>query len=76
MNFSAGFLLNPLPRLNIAVDAYQITVTHRIVEGGVYNGQRAISALEAGGYQVDSTVTPTASPSSTSRMVPTLGHAA
>ncbi|WP_220793961.1 TonB-dependent receptor plug domain-containing protein [Gluconacetobacter dulcium] len=58
MNFSAGFLLNPLPNLNISVDAYQITVRHRIVEGGVYNGQRAIDALEAGGYQVDSTVTP------------------
>jgi len=58
MNFSAGFLLNPLPRLHITVDAYQISIRHRIVEGGVYNGSQAISALESGGYQVDSTVTP------------------
>ncbi|MFT8520187.1 TonB-dependent receptor plug domain-containing protein [Acetobacter syzygii] len=57
-NFSAGFLLNPIKNMNITVDAYQITVRHRIVEGGVYNGQRAIDALEMGGYQVDSTVTP------------------
>jgi len=58
MNFSAGFLLNPLPRMRLSVDAYQITIRHRIVEGGVYNGEQAIQALEDGGYLVGSGVTP------------------
>ncbi|MGI4799657.1 MAG: TonB-dependent receptor domain-containing protein, partial [Janthinobacterium lividum] len=57
-NFSAGFLLNPLPAMHLTVDAYQISIRDRIVEGGVYNGQTAIDALEAQGITIASNVIP------------------
>jgi iron complex outermembrane receptor protein len=57
-NFSAGFLVNPAPNLNINVDAYQIDIRDRIVLGGVYNGQTAINALAAQGIQLPPGVIP------------------
>jgi iron complex outermembrane receptor protein len=57
-NFSAGVLINPLPAMHITVDAYQISIRDRIVEGGVYNGQTAIDALEAQGITIASNVIP------------------
>ncbi len=48
-NFSAGFLVNPLPAFHVSVDAYQISIRDRIALGGVYNGETAINALGAQG---------------------------
>ncbi|MCQ8241806.1 TonB-dependent receptor plug domain-containing protein [Rhizosaccharibacter radicis] len=44
-NYSAGFLLEPVDRLHVGVDAYQISIRDRIIDGGVYNGQPALDAL-------------------------------
>lgn len=59
-NFSAGIVLHPVPRMNITIDAYQISIRDRIVKGGAYNGQEAINALAAQGIQVDPSVLPSA----------------
>ncbi|OUJ10510.1 TonB-dependent siderophore receptor [Acetobacter sp. DsW_063] len=59
-NFSAGFVLNPLRNLHVSVDAYQITLRNRIVSGGSYTGQQAISALELNGYTVGPAISPSA----------------
>lgn len=48
-NFSVGMILNPLPRLHINVDAYTISIKHRIVDGGYASGARAIEAYAAAG---------------------------
>ncbi|MBB2202075.1 TonB-dependent receptor plug domain-containing protein [Gluconacetobacter tumulisoli] len=58
MNYSVGLVLNPAPRLHIAIDAYQIDMRHRITLGGVYNGEQAIDALEAGGFGLPSGLIP------------------
>lgn len=42
-------ILNPLPRLHINVDAYTISIKHRIVDGGYASGARAIAAYTAAG---------------------------
>ncbi len=57
-NFSAGIMTNPVPNMNISVDAYQIDIRDRIVLGGVYNGQTAINALTAQGIQLPPGVIP------------------
>lgn len=54
INYNLGLVLNPLSDLNIAIDAYQITLRDRIVDGGTYSGQQAIDALRAGGISVPS----------------------
>lgn len=54
MNYSAGIVLNPIDPLHISIDVYQISLKHRITLGGVYNGQQAIDALEAGGFGLPS----------------------
>ncbi|PYD77680.1 TonB-dependent receptor plug domain-containing protein [Komagataeibacter sucrofermentans] len=51
-NFSVGMILNPLPRLHVNVDAYTIKIKHRVVDGGVYNGQMAINAYKFNGIDV------------------------
>ncbi len=56
MSYSAGFTLDPLPRLHISVDAYQITIKNRILAAGVYNGANAIEALRLDGFTVPSTL--------------------
>nr|WP_241021909.1 TonB-dependent receptor [Burkholderia sp. Ac-20353] len=48
-NFNIGLVLNPLPNLNVTIDAYQINVRDRIVQGGTYSGQPAIDALTQAG---------------------------
>ena len=48
-NFSAGMILNPLPRLHINVDGYTIYIKHRIVDGGYASGARAVEAYAAAG---------------------------
>jgi iron complex outermembrane receptor protein len=57
-NFSAGLVLKPLPGLNITVDAYQIRVRDRIIDGGVYNGVTALNALALQGVTLQSGLTP------------------
>ena len=59
-NFSAGIVLNPIRRLHISVDAYQITLRNRIVNGGSYNGEQAIEALKLNGWSPGSAVNPSA----------------
>jgi len=59
-NLSAGIVLHPVPRMNITIDAYQISIRDRIVKGGAYNGQEAINALAAQGILVDPSVLPSA----------------
>ncbi|MDE7541026.1 TonB-dependent receptor plug domain-containing protein [Gluconobacter sphaericus] len=58
MNYSAGIVINPIPRMHISVDVYQISLRNRITLGGVYNGQTAIDALEAGGFGLPSGLIP------------------
>ncbi|OUJ14810.1 TonB-dependent siderophore receptor [Acetobacter sp. DsW_063] len=58
MNYSAGIVLNPIERMHITIDAYQISLHHRITLGGVYNGQQAIDALDAGGFGLPSGLIP------------------
>ncbi len=48
-NFDIGLVLNPLPNLNVTIDAYQINIRDRIVQGGTYSGQTAIDALTQAG---------------------------
>ncbi|WP_155648637.1 TonB-dependent receptor plug domain-containing protein [Burkholderia pseudomultivorans] len=48
-NFDVGLVLNPLPKLNVTIDAYQIDIRDRIVLGGTYSGQTAIDALTLAG---------------------------
>lgn len=57
-NYSAGLVLNPLPRLTVTVDAYQISIRDRIVDGGVYNGQSALDALALQGVSLPAGVAP------------------
>ncbi|NPD68664.1 TonB-dependent receptor (plasmid) [Lichenicola cladoniae] len=57
-NFSVGVLINPLPRMHFAVDAYQINIRDRIALGGNYNGEAAISALAAQGISISNSVIP------------------
>jgi iron complex outermembrane recepter protein len=53
-NFDLGLVLNPLPRLSLTFDAYQINIRDRIVEGGTYSGQTAIDALTEAGITLPS----------------------
>lgn len=57
-NYSAGIVLNPIDRLHIAIDAYQINLKNRITLGGVYSGQTAEDALNAGGFGLPSGLDP------------------
>jgi iron complex outermembrane receptor protein len=49
VSFSVGAVAEPLEGLHAALDGYFIRITNRIVDGGSYAGQQAISALEANG---------------------------
>ena len=54
-NVSAGFVAQPLPKLNVEVDVYQINLRDRIVQGGTVKGQRALSAIQSFGFDVSPT---------------------
>jgi iron complex outermembrane receptor protein len=56
-NISGGFVLEPLDRLHVEADAYQINVRDRIVQGGTVVGAPAIEALESLGYALPTSVT-------------------
>lgn len=55
-NYNIGFVLTPVPGLHLTLDAYQIDIRNRIVEGGTASGADAIAALEAAGLSVPSSV--------------------
>ncbi|PUA19657.1 TonB-dependent siderophore receptor [Glaciimonas sp. PCH181] len=46
-SFNIGIVAQPFDKLNVTVDAYQIAIKDRIVQGGTYTGQTAIDALTA-----------------------------
>ncbi len=58
-NISGGFVLEPIDRLHVTVDVYQINIRDRIIDGGSYGGTQAINALAAQGIQLQSGIDPT-----------------
>ncbi|WP_040123754.1 TonB-dependent receptor plug domain-containing protein [Paraburkholderia xenovorans] len=55
-NYNVGLVLTPVKNLNLTIDAYQIDIRNRIVEGGTASGQAAIAAMGAAGLSVPGTV--------------------
>jgi len=55
-NYNVGLVLTPVKDLNVTIDAYQIDIRNRIVEGGTASGAAAIAAMEAAGLSVPSSV--------------------
>jgi iron complex outermembrane recepter protein len=55
-NYSIGLVLNPLSNLQLTLDAYQISIRNRIVEGGTASGAAAIAALEGAGLTIPGSV--------------------
>jgi iron complex outermembrane receptor protein len=55
-NYNLGFVLTPVRDLHLTLDAYQIDIRNRIVEGGTASGEAAIAAMEAAGLSVPSSV--------------------
>ncbi|MBX0344129.1 TonB-dependent receptor [Acetobacter sp. TBRC 12305] len=51
-NFSAGIVFSPVRNLHINIDAYQISIRDRIVQGGTYVGAPAVAALAAQGFSI------------------------
>ncbi|MBS0961247.1 TonB-dependent receptor plug domain-containing protein [Acetobacter thailandicus] len=56
INYTLGFVLHPRRNLDISVDAYQIDIRDRILDGGTYSGAQAIAAYEANGRTLPSNV--------------------
>jgi iron complex outermembrane receptor protein len=59
-NYSAGLVLRPIDRLTATIDAYQIDINNRIVSGGFYNGQAAITAFSLIGIGLNPGIDPSA----------------
>jgi len=59
-NASGGLVITPIDRLHVAVDVYQINIRDRIVDGGTYSGNEAVSALQSAGFGIPSTIDPSA----------------
>nr|WP_046895717.1 TonB-dependent receptor [Pseudomonas aeruginosa] len=57
ISYNLGLVLDPLPDLNLAIDAYRIEIRDRIVDGATYSGQPAIDALRAGGISIPAGLT-------------------
>jgi iron complex outermembrane receptor protein len=55
-NYSLGLVLTPTKDVNVTIDAYQIDIRNRIVEGGTASGEAAIAAMEAAGLSVPSSI--------------------
>ncbi|MFM0502881.1 TonB-dependent receptor plug domain-containing protein [Paraburkholderia caffeinilytica] len=55
-NYNIGFVLTPARDLHLTLDAYQIDIRNRIVEGGTASGAAAIAAMQAAGLSVPSSV--------------------
>jgi iron complex outermembrane receptor protein len=65
-NYSLGFVLRPIERLTVTLDAYQIEIDDRIVGSGqlcgtgcTVNSPAVVAAIAANGNVLDSTVTQT-----------------
>jgi iron complex outermembrane receptor protein len=65
-NYSVGVVLRPTPRLTATLDAYQISISDRIVgsgslfgTGGAQNSPAVVAAIAANGNVLDPTVTST-----------------
>ncbi len=59
-DLSAGIVASPTATVHVTLDAYQIKIRNRIVDGGTYSGQQAVNALAQGGFNIPSTVDPSA----------------
>ncbi|WP_168790519.1 TonB-dependent receptor plug domain-containing protein [Paraburkholderia aromaticivorans] len=55
-NYNIGFVLTPVKNLHVTLDAYQIDIRNRIVEGGTASGADAIAAMQAAGLSVPTSV--------------------
>ncbi|WP_171991617.1 TonB-dependent receptor plug domain-containing protein [Paraburkholderia phenazinium] len=55
-NYNLGLVLTPAKDLHLAIDAYQIDIRNRIVEGGTASGAAAIAAMEAAGLSVPGSI--------------------
>jgi iron complex outermembrane recepter protein len=55
-NFNLGFVLTPVQGMHVTLDAYQIDIRNRIVEGGTASGADAIAAMEAAGLSIPSSI--------------------
>jgi iron complex outermembrane recepter protein len=62
-NFSLGIVLNPIPKMTLTLDAYQIKIKNRIVgsgaifgSGGAVNSPAVVAAILANGNVLDNTV--------------------
>jgi iron complex outermembrane receptor protein len=65
-NYSVGFVAHPLPAMTVTLDAYEITITDRIVGSGTLYGDASnkslprspnvLAALVANGINVDSSI--------------------
>ncbi|CAN0620840.1 iron complex outermembrane recepter protein [Burkholderia multivorans] len=55
-NYNFGIVLTPVRNLNVTIDAYQIDIRNRIVEGGTASGAAALAALQAAGLSVSGSV--------------------
>jgi iron complex outermembrane receptor protein len=60
INYSVGFVAEPIPKLHFAVDAYQISIHNQIVDSGTFGGnvdtpagQQLIALLRAAGFGID-----------------------
>ena len=68
-NYNLGLVLTPAKDLHLTIDAYQIDIRNRIVEGGTASGAAAIAAMEAAGLSVPGRSRRRRCPRATSRMV-------
>jgi iron complex outermembrane receptor protein len=59
-NITAGFVLRPIKAFEITVDAYQIDIKDRILDGGTYSGAVALAAYAAAGRTLPAGTSPTA----------------
>jgi iron complex outermembrane receptor protein len=55
-NYNVGFVLTPAKDLHLTLDAYQIDIRNRIVEGGTASGDAAIAAMEAAGLSIPGSI--------------------
>jgi len=51
-NVSGGFVAEPIPRLHVETDVYQINMRDRIVQGGTANGDLAVEAVNLYGFSI------------------------
>jgi iron complex outermembrane recepter protein len=52
-NYSFGFVAQPVPRLHVTVDAYQIDIRNRIIDSGLVTTPNVIQALTLNGNAVE-----------------------